>query len=108
MAQLTIVHWRDIPAQVIVRRGRDSAKVQLGQRFQEAIDRAAMRANLRDSDAYLGEWRNSAPVAVGDDLRAEADAAAAALDAAYADERLERLVSAGGVEPVAAPGTGDG
>ena len=39
-----LVFWRDIPAQVLVRRGRDKAKVMLSNRFQVAIDRAAMRA----------------------------------------------------------------
>ena len=41
MASLTIISWRDIPAQVVVKRGRETAKVQLSARFQEAVDRAA-------------------------------------------------------------------
>jgi hypothetical protein len=44
MAKLTIVYWRDIPAQVIGKVGRRTFKKQLSSRFQEAIDRAAMRA----------------------------------------------------------------
>ncbi len=41
MAQLTVVYWRDIPAQVIVKKGRrDEAKIQLTERFEKAIDRA--------------------------------------------------------------------
>ncbi|MGH6915115.1 MAG: virulence factor, partial [Geminicoccales bacterium] len=59
MAGLVIVSWRDIPAQVIVKAGRRSARRPLPDRFQEAIDRAAMRAGLRDTDAYLGEWRRT-------------------------------------------------
>jgi CRISPR/Cas system CSM-associated protein Csm3 (group 7 of RAMP superfamily) len=51
MAQLIVVYWRDIPAQVIVKRGRVTAKRQLTERFEKAIDRAAMRANLRDTDS---------------------------------------------------------
>jgi len=98
MAQLTIVYWRDIPAQVIVKAGRQAAKRQLAERFEKAIDRAAMRAKLRDTDSYLAEWRRAAPVACGDDLEAEAAAAAAQLEADYPDERLDRLVAAGGVE----------
>ena len=74
MAQVTIVYWRDIPAQVIVKKGRESAKRHLGERFEQAIDRAAMRANLRDTDAYLGEWRRSEPRECSDDLEAEATA----------------------------------
>lgn len=98
MAQLTVVYWRDIPAQVIVKRGRESAKVQLTERFEKAIDRAAMRANLRDTDSYLAEWRRAAPIDVSDDLQAEADKMAAELEAAFDDARLRALVEVGGVE----------
>jgi hypothetical protein len=98
MAELVIVCWRDIPAQVIVKAGRRSAKRQLDERFQEAIDRAAMRAGLRETDAYLGEWRRAAGGPCGDDLEAEADAAAARLDAEYPQERLRALVANGGRE----------
>ena len=61
MAQLFIVYWRDIPAQVIARAGRQSAKRELTARFQEAIDRAAMRSGAHGTDAYLAEWRRSDP-----------------------------------------------
>ena len=72
-----VVYWRDIPAQVIVKQGRQAAKRQLTERFEKAIDRAAMRAKLRDTDSYLAEWRRADPVACGDDIEAEAAAAAA-------------------------------
>ena len=96
MAQLTIVYWRDIPAQVIVKAGRQNAKRQLDERFEKAIDRAAMRADLKDTDSYLAEWRRGEPVACGDDLEAEAEAAARRLEEDYPAERLRELVSAGG------------
>ncbi|MFZ5789538.1 MAG: virulence factor [Pseudomonadota bacterium] len=96
MPQLTIVYWRDIPAQVIVKAGRNAAKRQLTERFEKAIDRAAMRAGLRDTDSYLAEWRRAEPVECGADLEAEAAAAAARLEADYPDERLAKLVAAGG------------
>ncbi len=99
MAQLTVVFWRDIPAQVIVKAGRTSAKRQLTERFEKAIDRAAMRAKLRDSDSYLAEWRRAAPQDCGDDLEEEADAAAARLESEYDVERLRALIDAGGHEP---------
>ena len=51
MGSLIVISWRDIPAQVIVKRGREAAKVQLSQRFQAAVDRAAMRAGKGSSDA---------------------------------------------------------
>ena len=61
MASLIVISWRDVPAQVIVKRGRETAKVQLSPRFQEAVDRAAMRAGKGSSDAYLADWQRSDP-----------------------------------------------
>jgi hypothetical protein len=97
MAKLIVVYWRDIPAQVIVKAGRQAAKRQLDERFEKAIDRAAMRAKLRDTDSYLAEWRRADPVDCGDDLESEAAAAAERLEAEYDDTRLKALVESGGV-----------
>ena len=96
-AELTVISWRDIPAQVVAKAGRvASARVQLPDRFQEAIDEAALRAGLFGTDEYLGEWRrDSRPC--GDDLEAEARAEAARLEAAYDDEALRALAKSGGV-----------
>ena len=52
MPEVTVVYWRDIPAQVIVGKGRRGSKIQLSERFEQAIDRAAMKCNLRGSDDY--------------------------------------------------------
>jgi hypothetical protein len=93
MAQLIVVYWRDIPAQVIVKKGRrDQVKIQLNERFEKAIDRAAMRGGARSTDDYLAEWRKADPVEVSDDLQAEADKAAAALEAEYSVDRVKALV----------------
>lgn len=99
MAQLIIVSWRDIPAQVIVKAGRRAvAKRELSLRFTEAIDMAAMRVGARDSDAYLAEWVKSDPVEVGDDIEAEADKAMHAIEADYTKERLVALVKSDGFD----------
>ena len=103
MASLIVISWRDIPAQVIVKRARESAKVQLSQRFQEAVDRAAMRAGKGSSDAYLADWKRSDPRPCGDDLKAEAEAEAARLEARYSDADLERMIRAKGLD-APAPG----
>jgi Virulence factor len=97
MASLSVISWRDIPAQVVVRHGRETAKVQLSARFQEAVDRAAMRAGRGSSDAYLADWKRSDPRPCGEDLKAEAAAEAARIEAAYTDEALEVLVRAKGL-----------
>ena len=103
MASLSVISWRDIPAQVIARRGRETAKVQLSQRFQEAVDSAAMRAGCAGTDSYLEEWKRGEPRECGDDLQAEAAAEAARLEAAYDDAALERLIRGKGL---ATPDTG--
>jgi hypothetical protein len=96
MAQKTIVYWRDIPAQIIVKQGRTAAKRELPPQFIQAIDRTAMKIGAKESDAYLAEWRKSAPESCGDDLAAIADAEAAKLVASYDQEKLNRLVAAEG------------
>ncbi len=100
MARLITVYWRDIPSQVMVRVGRDTSKVMLSQRFQEAIDRAAMRAGKGSSDLYLAEWRRTTASCAGDpDIAATSEAQR--LEAAYDDARLEALVKAKGVDAAA-------
>ena len=59
MANVTVVFWRDIPAQVIVGRGRRAAKAPLPERFEQAIDRAAMKTGAAGTDEYLAEWRKA-------------------------------------------------
>jgi hypothetical protein len=100
MANLTIISWRDIPAQVVVKRGRETAKVQLSPRFQEAVDRAAMRAGKGSSDAYLADWKRSDPRPCGEDLQAEAAAEAARIEARFSDADLETLIRAKGLAAV--------
>jgi hypothetical protein len=97
MASLSIIYWRDIPAQVVVRHGRETAKVQLSARFQEAVDRAAMRAGRGSSDAYLADWKRSDPRPCGEDLQAEAAAEAARIEAAYSDDTLDTLIRSKGL-----------
>jgi hypothetical protein len=96
VAERIIVFWRDIPAQVIVKAGRRSAKRELPVRFVQAIDQCAMRTGAKDSDSYLAEWRRGAPEPCGDDLEAEADAALARLENEYGRDRLRQLVDNGG------------
>jgi hypothetical protein len=100
MADLVIVYWRDIPAQVIVKKGRQNAKRELPLRFIEAIDMCAMRSGARDSSDYLEDWRKADPVPVSDDLEAEVEKAFNDIDAKYDRERLVALVKAGGKEHV--------
>lgn len=96
MTEITLLFWRDIPAQVIAGAGRRAAKVVLPPRFEAAIDRAAMRSGARESDAYLAAWRRTpAPPQEGapQDLAA---ALAARLEQEYGPERLAALVEQDG------------
>ena len=101
MANLTILYWRDIPSQVIVKQGRTSAKRELPKRFIEAIDAAAMKSGASSTDAYLADWRRADPTPSGDDIEAEASAAAARIEAEYDHARLVGLAKNEGREPQA-------
>lgn len=98
MADRIVVFWRDIPAQVIIKKGRQTAKRELSLRFTEAIDMCAMRTGAAETDDYLAEWRKADPIPVSDELEVEADKAAAELEATYDKEKLVALVKAGGRE----------
>ena len=103
MAQITILYWRDIPAQVIAEKGRgrkrDQAKIELHRRFALAIDEAAMRGGADSTDDYLADWRKGEPVECSDDLEAEAKTLADKLEADYSSSRVKVLVENGGSEP---------
>ena len=89
----TLILWRDIPSQIIVQKGRVRGKAPLEQRFQDAIDRAAMRAGKGSSDAYLSEWRREASTIDCEGDPADiARAEASALEQAYTDEQLLQLI----------------
>ena len=94
-----VTYWRDIPSAVSVKAGRKEEKRMLADRFQEAIDAAAMRGGASDTDAYLADWRRADPLAVGDDLLAEAEAAKARLEAEFTDDKLKELIANGGKTP---------
>ena len=98
MAEVTIVYWRDIPAQIIVGKGRSGSKVKLTERFEQAIDRCAMKIGAKDADAYLAEWRKAAPFTVDGDPAEVAASEAAKLEAAYDNDRLKALINAEGRE----------
>ena len=93
MAEVTLVYWRDIPAQVIVGKGRRGVKRALPERFEQAIDRCAMKIGARDTDAYLAEWRKAPPVTIEGEDEAVADAEASRIDATYDDARLKALIA---------------
>lgn len=92
MPDVTVVFWRDIPAQVIVGKGRRGAKRPLEERFEQAIDRAAMKVNAKDTDAYLAEWRKAAPYTVEGEPSEIAEAEATRLETEYDRDRIKALI----------------
>jgi len=60
--QVVYILWKDIPAQIIVGKGRNAKKVKLSERFEQAIDRCAMKLNLTNTDDYLSQWHKSDPI----------------------------------------------
>ena len=96
MADVTIVYWRDIPAQVIVGKGRRGTKRPLPERFEQAIDRAAMKTGAAGTDEYLAEWRKAAPYPVDGADPEVAEAEALRLDREYGQDRLKVLIDNGG------------
>lgn len=96
MPEVTVVYWRDIPAQVIVGKGRRGSKVQLSERFEQAIDRCAMKVGARDTDSYLAEWRKAAPYEYEGEPDQIARAEADRLEAEFDTARLKALIDAEG------------
>ncbi len=93
MPKVTVVYWRDIPAQVIVGTGRRAEKRQLPERFEQAIDRCAMKVGARDSDAYLAEWRRGEPYEVDGDAANVASEEAARLESDFSAEAVRTLIA---------------
>lgn len=83
MAEYQVLYWHDIPLQVRSGSRRDRVSQELASRFQVAIDKAAMAAELVGTDQYLSEFHWSEPQE-RDGTAAEVVAAVAAeLEAQY-------------------------
>jgi|TARA_B110000037_G_scaffold1025_1_gene1070 hypothetical protein len=93
MPNVIIVYWRDIPAQVIVGKGRQAAKVQLPERFEQAIDRAAMKIGAEDTDAYLSEWRKGTSYQVEGDQTDIAKSEATRIENEYDQDKIKKLIA---------------
>lgn len=96
MPDVTIVYWRDMPAQVIVGKGRRGVKRPLPERFEQAIDRAAMKGGARDTDDYLSEWRKGEPTSHDGEAEALADAEVARIVAEFDEAALKVLIDNNG------------
>jgi len=93
-----IVYWRDIPAQVKTRDGRKRHGKPLSDRFEKAIDQAAMYAGLINSEDYLNEWRTTDWQEREGTPEEIAEALANQLEEKYPQARLRALARNNGYE----------
>ncbi len=96
--QYQIIYWRDIPAQIKIRVGRERSSQPLSDRFQEAIDKAAMYAGKIDSDDYLEQWRTSAWEPYSGEAQSVSEKIVGDLEAEFSQERLRAIAKRGGYE----------
>jgi hypothetical protein len=95
MAEYRVTRWQDIPTMVTARDASGTtAKAALPDRFQEAVDEAAMRQGLAGSDAYLDAWQQGDWESADGSPDEVAARVAADIDAAYPPERLESMLDA--------------
>ena len=98
MAELTVIRWRDIPMQLVARgEGDAAARALLPERFQEAVDAAAMVAGLIGSDDYTEQMQMQRRPC-GDDLDAEVAAERERLEAEWTEEILRAAIRSGGIK----------
>ena len=97
---LTVIKWRDIPTQVMIKKNRrEVEKIQLNNRFMEAVDSAASVADATDADAYLTDWKNEVIEIPDGDLKGPVAKKAAELESVFTQEILMNYVNNGGYKP---------
>ncbi|MDC0075571.1 virulence factor [Candidatus Thioglobus sp.] len=98
--KLTVIKWRDIPTQVMIKKSRrEVEKVQLDNRFMEAVDSAATVGDSTDADAYLTDWHNEVTEIEDGDLKEPVEKKAEELEAEFTDEILLSYVKNSGYKP---------
>lgn len=92
MSEYQVTYWREIPSMVVAREGDETARAQLAQRFQEAIDEAAMRVGAADADAYMDGWRKGEWTPTEGTPTEVAGRVTSELEAELGEERLAALL----------------
>ena len=62
MTTYTILYWHEIPSLVEAKDGESASKAQLSDRFQDLIDKVAMRRDLAGADAYIEGFKKGPPI----------------------------------------------
>ncbi len=99
MIQVKIIKWRDIPAQINAKQGRKRDKLLLADRFQEAIDMAAMKGGAAGTDAYLNDWCDETRELEGDDIAAALASVKSQIECEFTQEVLQAYIQNSGHKP---------
>ena len=91
MSNLTIVFWRDIPAQLLIGSGRKATKLKLSEKFEKAIDRCAMKVGAKDSQSYLDD-RQKKTVPLDPTNTNSIELEAEKMEKYYTTEKLKALI----------------
>lgn len=94
--EVTVISWRDIPAQVTAGRGSSKVKIELPPRFQNAIDRAAMHAGLIGTDDYLSAWTRASKAVEASDADEALQTVVEELEHTFNPEVLHQITTNGG------------
>ena len=98
--KITVIKWRDIPTQVMIKKSRrEVEKIQLDNRFMEAVDSAATIADVTNTDAYILDWHNEIIEIPDGDLKEQVTSKAAELESAFTQNVLLDYVNNGGYKP---------
>jgi len=92
MSEYQITRWRELPSMVVARSGDDVSKISLPNRFQEAIDEAAMRLGDIDADAYMNGWGRDAWVEMNGSPSDVAAAVALSLENEFSEEKIKTIL----------------
>lgn len=95
-----ILFWRDIPAQIKLRGDRQRLNKSLPERFQEAIDEAAMRVRATSTDEYLEEWRASEWYESDQEVELLAESVLEMIEADYPNKRLKSIIANKGYDQI--------
>jgi hypothetical protein len=94
MARYQVMYWKDIPSQVKAEDDGGTAKAMLADRFQQAIDAAAMADGSTGTDAYLEGWGWAKKQERAGSAQEVVSAVVAEIEAEYTQERLREILRA--------------
>ncbi len=95
MARYQIMYWKEIPSQVRAEDADGMVKAMLPDRFQQAIDAAAMVDGSTDTDDYLAGWGWADWQEQEGSGQALLETIIGQLDADYPQKRLQEIIRAG-------------